>query len=185
MVKVAFVLLVVVGVASCAPEAALRRAKLTREFGRQEIAIANAVDSNLPGVVIASDTPQEELPQPKGAPYPAAGFRPERAFILPTEEADEFNPELKAEEFAPAQEYGPPAQEYGPPTAEDDPLNYAPESERLSLDTGFLRPHFNIRSEKLQAIRAPRPVQHQFSAQPSLYYSPGQGFVYTNQYQSW
>lgn len=185
MVKVAFVLFAVVGVALCAPEATLRRAKLTREFGRQEIAIANAVDSDLPEVVVTS-----EIPQPKSAPYPAAGFRPERAFILPTEDADDFNPEAKAEEIAPAQEYGAPDQEYGPPIADDDfdgngDEETIPESERLSLDTAFLRPNFNIRSEKLQAIRAPRPAQQQFAAQPMLYYSPGQGFVYTNPYQNW
>ncbi|KAL5284060.1 hypothetical protein ACFFRR_006374 [Megaselia abdita] len=203
MVKVAIVLLVIVGVALCAPEAPLRRSKLTREFGRQQIAIANAVDNDQPEVAVTNE--EEEQPKlAKSAPYPAAGFRPERAFNLPTEEADEFNPEPKAEEpaqeyGAPAQEYGPPAQEYGPPTTDDDfpvedeePLNDAPEdneevipeAERLTLDNGFLRPKFNVRSEKLQAIRAPKPAPQPFVAQP-LYYNPGNAFVYTSQYQSW
>lgn len=200
MVKVVIVLFVVVGVAMCAPEAPLRRAKLTREFGRQQIAISNAIDTDQPEVAVTNEDPQSETPQVKAAPYPAAGFRPERAFNLPTEEADEFNPEPKAEEpaqeyGAPSQEYGPPAQEYGPPAADDDfpvedeePLSDAPEeenpeAERLTFDSGFLRPKFNIRSEKLQAIKAPRPVPQQFAAQP-LIYNP-QAFVYTSQYQSW
>lgn len=206
MFKVAIVLFVLVGSALCAPEAPLRRAKLTREFGRQQIAVANAVDNDQAEVGVTNEEPQEELPQAKSAPYPAAGFRPERAFNLPTEEADEFNPETKAEEpaveyGAPAQEYGPPAQEYGPPAADDDspiedeePLNDAseveaeeevnPEAERLTLDAGFLRPKFNIRNEKLQSIKAPRAVPQQFVAQP-LFYNPSQAFVYTSQYQSW
>lgn len=197
MFKVSIVLFVVVGVALCALEAPLRRAKLTREFGRQQIAISNAIDSDQPEVEIT-----DEEPQTKAAPYPAAGFRPQRAFNLPTEEeADEFNPAPKIEDptqeyAAPAQEYGPPAQEYGPPAADDDlpveePLNDAPEeeqqnpeAERLILDSGFLRPKFNVKSERLQAIRAPKAVHQQFVAQP-LFFNPGQPFVYTSQYQSW
>lgn len=203
MVKIAIVLFAVIGVVLCAPEAPLRRSRLTRQFSRQQIAVANAVDTD--EAAVNNEEPQADLPQTKSAPYPAAGFRPERAFNLPTEEADEFNPEPRAEEvddeasLAPAQEYGPPAQEYGPPSADDDtqadeealndePVDdnqeeINPESERLTFDAGFVRPSKNIRSEKIRAIKAPQPVQQQFVPQP-LFYNP-QAFVYTSQYQSW
>lgn len=207
MVKIVVVLFALIGAALCAPEAPFRRARLTRQFARQQIAVANAVDTDLPEVEVNNEESQQDLPKTKSAPYPPAGFRPERAFNLPTEEADEFNPEAKAVEAeepaveygAPAQEYGPPAQEYGPPSADDDtqideeePLadepveaeeEINPESERLTFDAGFLRPKNNIRSEKIQAIKAPRPVEQQIVTQP-LFFNP-QAFVYTSQYQGW
>lgn len=71
----------------------------------------------------APTTPAPASTTPQAAPYPAAGFRPGRAFNLPTEEK-------KAAEPSPS--YGPPADKYGPP--EEPTTTVQPELDESTTD---------------------------------------------------
>ncbi|XP_055856227.1 titin-like [Episyrphus balteatus] len=190
MAKLISIVLLVVGVAVCATEAArLRNFRQSKFSARQEVE---------PEQDVAAVTP-----------YPPAGIVPEVRFNLPNEPAvlpeDPEKTYLPPDNLLPpAQTYGPPAQTYGPPEVEaeegngndapladdddaaaqqpeevqaDEPVeedNVDPEAEevvnpqleRFVLARNFRRPA-KLRAAKLQALPvAVRPRSQRLIAQP-------------------